>query len=306
MGFTARSPGATVPFWISPPILRLRLAMMAIPRQHRNNAGRTKPGVIGVAVLLLVLLSGCTLMSTDRQISYGLAHFKMGLNGQAIPPLVSAAAALERENPADPRLVDVLIALGTMAMSEKRYDFADNYFAGALKAAEGLQPPDPVRLRNALVNLGMYSLTRQRLQEAVPLLTRACTLSEKFEKREFHAIDLDNLASAYQSLKQIGRANELQSTALRVVNDVTDESMLARTKGTILHNLAATYEELGQDAEAEQTFKSALAVLISGGTSVEPWRVETARRSWAKFLRKKGREKEAQAIEARAVEPVAR
>lgn len=248
------------------------------------------------SALVAISLSGCLYMSTDRQISYGLAHYQMGLYNQAIPALASAANSLETDNPSDPRFVDVLIALGSMAQSEKRYDLADNFYLKALKAAEALQPVDNVRLRNALVNLGMYAMARERLQDAVPLLMRACTLSEKFENREFHAIDLDNLATAYQSLKQYQQASELQLSALKVVNELAGGNTLAGTKGTIHHNLATTYQELGRDAEAETSFKTALAILTSGGASVEPWRVATARRSYAKYLRKVGREKEAQEL----------
>lgn len=278
---------------------------MRTVRQLRKSAWHIKAGLIGALALMLVSLSGCLYMSTDRQVSYGLTHFEMGLYNQAIPPLVTAANSLEKENPSDPRFVDVLIALGSMAQSEKRYDLADNFYPKALKVAETLQPVDHVRLRNALVNLGMYSMSRQRLQDAVPLLIRACTLSEKFEKREFHAIDLDNLATAYHSLKLVQQASELQLKALQVVNEVTGENILARTKGTILYNLATSYEELDRNAEAEQSFKRALAVLISGGASVESWRVEIARRSYAKHLRKNGREREAQEIEAMTIQPVA-
>ena len=203
---------------------------MRTVRQLRKSAWHIKAGLIGALALMLVSLSGCLYMSTDRQVSYGLTHFEMGLYNQAIPPLVTAANSLEKENPSDPRFVDVLIALGSMAQSEKRYDLADNFYPKALKVAETLQPVDHVRLRNALVNLGMYSMSRQRLQDAVPLLIRACTLSEKFEKREFHAIDLDNLATAYHSLKLVQQASELQLKALQVVNQVTGENILARTK----------------------------------------------------------------------------
>jgi tetratricopeptide (TPR) repeat protein len=235
---------------------------------------------------------GCQYFSTDYQITYGLNHYQMGLFDIAIPPLMSAAKSLEGKDPPDPRLVDVLIALGTMAMSEKRNDLATDFFPKALKAAEKLSPPDTRRLRNALVNLGMFYSDNDRAADAIPILERAAVISEKFppSEREFYAIDLDNIASAHQNLKQWAEALELEQKSLEVANPLTAGKYLASTKGTILNNLGRSYLEIGRNAEAEANFKQAIAVL-SAGPNVEPWRIRTAQDSYADLLRRTGREK---------------
>src|SRR6185369_7189916 len=85
--------------------------------------------------LSFLAICGCHYFSTEDQINYGLNHYKMGAYGEAIPALISAARSLEKENPPDPRLVDVLLALGSMAESERRDDLAADFYPRALKAA---------------------------------------------------------------------------------------------------------------------------------------------------------------------------
>lgn len=262
----------------------------------------TKTLLIALAALCLTIW-GCHYFSTESQITYGLNHYEMGLYKQAIPPLISAAESLEKKSPPDPRLVDVLIALGNMAQSDKRDELAADFYPRALKAAEAVQPTDNTRLRNALVHTGMFYSYHKRAQEALPLLQRAAAISEKFDNREYHAIDLDNLALAHYNLKQYQQASELQLRALKVANELTSGRFLARTKGTILHNLGTSFIELGRNKEAEESFKQSIAVLTSAGSEVEPWRIETAKKSYAELLRKTGRAKEAPELEAPALQP---
>ncbi len=254
-----------------------------------------------VLAALITLCSGCHYFSTESQINYGLNHYKMGLYNQAIPPLISAAESLEKENPPDPRLVDVLVALGTMAQAEKRDDLAANFYPRALKAAEALRPTDNTRLRNALVHAGIFYSGHEQTPEALPLLQRAAAISERLEDREYHAIDLDNLALAHQNLKQYLEASELQLRALKVTNELKSGQYLSGTKGTILHNLGSSYVELGRYKDAEKYFKESIAVLTSVGREVEPWRVNTAKKSYADLLRRTGRTEEAKKLEAPAL-----
>jgi tetratricopeptide (TPR) repeat protein len=192
-----------------------------------------------------------------------------------------------------------------MAMSEKRHDLAADFFPRALKAAESLRPNDNKRLRNALVNLGMFYSSHERSKEAVPTLDRAAAISERFagQDREFYAIDLDNLASAHQNLKQYPEAIDLQLKALNIANQLTSGKYLVTTKGVILHNLGASYVELGRYKEAEANFKESISVLSSGGRDVEAWRLKTAKRSYADLLHRTGREREAQELEVPAPQP---
>jgi len=253
-----------------------------------------------LAAFVTVSLSGCLYFSTERQINYGLNHYEMGLYDLAIPPLMTAAESLESKSPPDPRLVEVLIALGTMATSKERKDLVADFFPRALKAAEALSPVDNKRLRNALVNLGMFYAHNERPREAVPLLKRAAIISNGFDDQVFHAIDLDNIAFAYQRFGKYVEASEYSLKALAVIEPLTAGKYLVRTKGVILNNLAASYVELARYAEAEARFKQSLAVLQSAPAEGEPWRLETARKSYADLLRRTGRSKEADELESRS------
>jgi len=247
-----------------------------------------------------MMLSGCMYFSTERQINYGLNHYEMGLYDLAISPLVSAAESLEKKSPPDPRLVEVLIALGDMAMAKDRRDLAADFFPRALKAAEAVSPIDNKRLRNALVNLGKFYAYNGRPREAVPLLQRAAMISNTLGEPVFHAIDLDNIGGAYQQLGQYSEASEYSRKALTVIEPVTTGKYLTRTRGVILHNLAASYVELSRYAEAESLFKQSLAILQSAPGEVEPWRLRTVRKSYADLLRRMGRSKEAAEMERQA------
>lgn len=248
------------------------------------------------SIYFVALLSGCVILSTERQINYGLNHYKMGLFNHAIPPLVSAAESLEKKSPPDPRLVEVLIALGEMAASTKRNDLAADFFPRALKAAEALKPQDNVRLRNSLVHLGNFYLAG-RAAEAVPLLTRAEVISRTLEDQVLHAIDQDNLALAYQGTKDYARANALSLQALETLKNVKTGNLVPRTKGIILYNLGYSHMETGRYKEAEAHFKESLALLQSDPAGVESWRVKTVIKAKADLFRRTGRNKEADDLE---------
>jgi tetratricopeptide (TPR) repeat protein len=239
-------------------------------------------------------LSGCQYFSTEYQINYGLNHYEMGLYDLAIPPLMTAAKTLEGKIPPDPRLVEVLVALGTMAMNTERKDLAADLFLRALKAAEVLNPADSNRIRNALNNLGMFYAENKRAREAIPVLKRAAAISIDIGEQVYYAIDLDNIGFAHQRLGEYTEASEYSLKALDVIEHVTSGKYIGRTKGVVLHNLAAAYVELSRYVEAEENFKKSLAVLQSAPAEVEPWRLETTRKSYADFLNRMGRLKEAE------------
>ena len=239
----------------------------------------------------LALVAGLAHADTERDINYGLNHYHMGLYKQAIRPLQSAARDLEGKSPPDPRLVEVLIALGNMAAAEKRQDLADGFFPRALKAAEALQPPDERKVRNALSNMGLY-LARERREQSLAALQRAAGISARFQGEEqvMHAIDLDNIAFAYQQLKRYPEAAEQGQKALARVKPLTQGKYLARTKGVIMHNLASTYVELQRYPEAEALFAESLAVLRAAPRGeVESWRFKVAEDARADLLKRTGR-----------------
>lgn len=254
-------------------------------------------GALGTTILIVCItasLSGCLYFSTEYQITYGLNHYEIGLYDLAIPPLVTAAKSLEGKTPPDPRLVEVFIALGTMAMSKEHKDLAVDFFPTALKVAEALNPTDSKRLRNALVNLGMFYAENERPREAIPLLKRAATISIGLDEQVYYAMDLDNIGFAHQRLGEYAEASEYSLKALAVIEHVATGKYIARTKGVIFHNLASAYVELSRYVEAEANLKRSLALLQSAPAEVEPWRLEMTRKSYADFLHRTGRLKEAE------------
>jgi tetratricopeptide (TPR) repeat protein len=281
---------------------RVRVSIMPASILNRLIARMPRvPGALGSTILIVCItasLSGCLYFSTEYQITYGLNHYEMGLYDLAIPPLVTAAKSLEGKTPPDSRLVEVFIALGTMAMRTEHKDLAVDFFPKALKVAEALNPADSRRLRNALVNLGMFYAENERPREAIPLLKRAATISIGLDGQVYYAIDLDNIGFAHQRLGEYAEASEYSLKALDVIEHVTTGNYIARTKGVILHNLASAFVELNRYVEAEANFKKSLAVLQSAPAEVEPWRLEMTKKSYADFLHRIGRLKEAEEIGA--------
>jgi formamidopyrimidine-DNA glycosylase len=62
--------------------------------------------------------------------------------------------------------------------------------------------------------------------------------------------------------------------------------------------------EIGRHQEAEASFKESIAVLTMDQREVEPWRIRTAKKSYADLLRRMGREKEAKDLESQIEAPV--
>ncbi len=260
-------------------------------------ARQTRWAALVASIALTIVLSGCLYVSTERQINYGLNHYEMGLYDLAIPPLVTAAESLEKGSPPDARLVDVFLALGDMAVKKDRKDLATGFYARALKASETLKPTDNKRLRNALVNSGMFYTYNGRPKDALPLLQRAAAISRDLGEPILNAIDVDNIGAAYQELHQYSEASQYSRRALAIIQPVKTGRYLVRTNGVILHNLAVSYVKLNRYGEAEPLFKQSLALLESTPTEVEPWRVRTVRKSYADLLRRTGRINEADEME---------
>jgi tetratricopeptide (TPR) repeat protein len=260
-------------------------------------------GRLTLVCAIAALPTGCLLVSTDYQVNYGLNHYAMGLDSLAIPPLLSAAESLEKADPPDRRLPQVLIALGNMATRDKRFDLAEDFYGRALKAAAALPLPDENILRNALVSGGMFYLGQNRAAEAAPLFERAAGISEQPPRfpRTLHAIDLDNLGQAYSQQGHHAEGVALSVRALRVLDEAPSGPDAIKTRGIILHNLGYSYAEQGRYAEAETHYRRALEILApSAGPPVgETWRVQTVLTNYAVLLRKLGRNEEAKMLEAR-------
>ena len=254
-----------------------------------------------VFVIFTMILSGCQYFSTDSQINYGMNHYKMGLYDRAIPYLLSAVKELENKEPTDPRLPQILIALGNMAISTKEENRVEDFFQRALKAAEKLTPTDTVQIRNALVHLGLYYHAHDREQEAVPLLKRASLISEDSANQVLYAIDLDNLGQAIDKLGRHEEANQLSLKALNVLDSLTQGEEEVKARGVILYNLAWSYMTQQKFSDAEQLYKQALNLLEDKASAqVESWRIKTVLKGYAKLLRQTNRIEEAKTLESRA------
>ncbi len=255
------------------------------------------------SLLALIFVSGCVAFSTERQVNYGLNHYRMGLYNQAIPHLVDAANSLEQTSPPDPRLVDVLIALGVMAESKKRNDLAADFYPRALKAADTIKPADITRVRNALVYSGIYYLGQHRYGDAEPLLQRVVTITAQDQSfpRMLHAIDLDNLSLAYSGLGRYAEAEALSARALHVLDKTIVNADTIKTRGVIFYNLAYLLDQQRRDTEAESLYLQALNTLAPPGHTpiAETWRIDTVLQNYANFLHRIGRDKEAKALELR-------
>ena len=196
-------------------------------------------GLVTAITALSFISPGCHYFNTESQIDSGLNHYEMGLYNQ-VSLLSSQPPMAERGGPPNPRLVEILLALGDMAQSEKRNDMAADFYPRALKAAEALKPVDNERLRNAFVRTGMFYSYHERAAEAYRC--RACRSTVGGIRRSgVFAIDLDDLAFAHQNQKRYEKAVQLQSKALKIADKLPTAKY--PNKGTILHNLGSSYME---------------------------------------------------------------
>jgi tetratricopeptide (TPR) repeat protein len=252
-----------------------------------------------LVVVFLSLLAGC--LSTDQLIGTGLAHYKMGADGAAVPRLLQGVRELEQSNPTDPRLVTALIALGEMAASDKKYTLSEDFFRRALAKAESLQPPDDTLLRNANVSIGFFYLNRDRSEDAALFFERTLIISERNGswKRTLYAVDLDNLAVARFRTNRFNEADDLSLKAIAILEGMQTDQEVAKHKGLVLSNLAYSYQKQGRNSEAETLFRRSLEILDPpGGPPVgEAWRIKGLRKVYADFLRQQNRNEEANFIE---------
>jgi len=251
--------------------------------------------VIGTLALVQAL-AGCA--SSGSQVDSGLWHHNAGLSNQAIPRLLSGVPALERSNPADPRLPTAYVALGDLASADRSFDAADGFYKKALQSARTYHPANATLNRNARVHGGNFLRAQGRNVEAIPLLTEAVAISEGDASmpRILYAIDLDNLSVAYGSLPDDARAQQLSQRALDVLDGIEQTHAVKATRGVVLYNAAYRLAEKGQDAQAETYYRQSLAAVSAYG---EKWRARVVRDAYATLLRKMGREAEAAALDAK-------
>lgn len=224
----------------------------------------------------------------------------MGLYDKAIPALVSAAKALESSDYPDPRLPQVLNALGNMAISTGEGHRAEDFFLRALKSAEKLTPEDKMKTRNTLVHLGLFYSERDRAKEAVPLLERAARISEEGTDRVLFAIDLDNLDLNFERLNLHKKSNTLSLKAVEILDSLPPEKEDVVTRALILYNLAWSYKNQKRYTEAEPLYRKSL-YLFENETrgQIQNWQIKTVLKGYANLLRQTNRNDEAVVMESR-------
>ena len=240
-----------------------------------------------------IALFGCA--STDQQIDSGLWHYKAGLSGEAIPRLVSGVESLEATRPSDPRLPQAYLALGDMAVRDKRPDLAETYYKRSLESVTKYHATNDRLVRNTAVEAGNFYLAQRRFREAEPLLMRATEISSKFTPAtKLHVSDLDNLSLAVEGAGRLDEADALSDKALVVLATLPSSKENVATRGVVFYNRAYRCAKRGQYVMAESYYRRALADIAS---SAEPWRVKVVRTQFADFLRKQGRAAEANEVE---------
>ncbi len=247
----------------------------------------------GLLLVAALLLAGCA--SSGDRVNSGLWHHQAGLWAQAGPRLADGVPALERQNPADPRLPTAYLALGDMAAAAGRPEAADDDYGHALRSARTYHAGNPTLLRNALVRRGNFLRERGRAAEAIALLSEAEAISarEADVPKVLNAIDLDNLSVAYQTVPDLPQAERLSRRALAVLDTLEQTPAVGSTRGVVLYNAACGLAQAGRDAEAEALYRQALPLVSKGP---DRWRVEVVRKQYAQLLQKMGRDAEAKAM----------
>lgn len=242
----------------------------------------------------IFILFGCA--STDQNIDSGLWHYNAGLYNEAIPRLLSGTDSLYKSNPSDVRLPEAYLALAHMAANNKRFDIAEKYYIQAISVAEKFNSHDARIMRNVTTSAGNYYLENKQYSEAIPLLERALEFSKNNDSiaRKLYAIDLDNLGLANEAVGHHVEAEALSQQALTVLSTLSSTPEIVSIRGVVLYNIAYRNAERGNVTEAEKYYKLALADI---SVSSESWRIKTVKTNYAEFLKKLGRNAEAEAIE---------
>ena len=243
---------------------------------------------------ICVALSACA--SAGDNVNSGLWHFNAGLSGQAIPLLLQGVPALEASDPDDPRVPRGYVALGDLAVQDKKADLAGQFYGKALANVRAHQARTPSTVRSTLVSVGMYYLNTDRPADALKLLSEAAGISEREASipRYLYAIDLDNVGVAQTALKNYAEAERFSASALRVLDTLEQSTDVKRAKGIVLFNLGYSVAQGSKDVEAEANYREALALVSAGG---DRRRAKRIAEEYAKLLRKLDRPFEALQLE---------
>lgn len=241
----------------------------------------------------IFILFGCA--STSQNIDSGLWHYNAGLYDEAIPRLLSGTESLNKSNPSDTRLPSAYLALAHMAANDKRFDIAEKYYKQAISVAEKYNSNDKRIIRNVSSSAGNYYLDNRQYSEAIPLLERAVAISKNNESiaRKLYAIDLDNLGLANDAVGHHVETDILSQKALNVLSTLSSTPEILSIRGVVFYNIAYRNAERGNVTEAKQYYKRALSDIL---VSDESWRIKTVKTNYSEFLKKLGRNAEAEEV----------
>jgi tetratricopeptide (TPR) repeat protein len=173
--------------------------------------------------------------------SLGMTYEYSGDNERAEAAL-KKALDLSRQNlkTDDPQLATVLNDLGTLKLSENRYDEAEPFFRQAVTIFERTDSPELVSVYS---NLGHVLVSEEKLQEAEMFFQKAIDIGEKKYGPDSPELapPLNNLAMLYDREKRVDEARKLLQRAISNLERApsTDPSRLALFK--------KNYEELQQE-----------------------------------------------------------
>ncbi len=179
---------------------------------------------------------------------------------RALPLREEALALQEARAPGSADLVDNLGRLATIRGQIGPEDEARKLYDRWLSLAEALDPPQPVRVAEARIGLGLHVLARHELQDAARQFNEAIALSARNDlPASVMAEAYRSLADVHQAVGELDAAREAaeRAVALRVEANGEDavETALARV------TLAQVLIDLGELDAADALFNRSLETL---------------------------------------------
>jgi len=202
--------------------------------------------------------------------------------------------------PENPELVSALHNLALIYIDQGHYHTAEEYLRRALAIMTKAFGPDHLRVTGSLGHLGYLYLKTGRYEESEQHLQKAIAILEKEADPE------DSEIAAYLSdLGQVcfktGRYNEAEQHLMRAlaIGNKKGEKVDPEVNAGILGRLGCLYDRgFGRYADAESYFRNALKI-IEQNPELNSAEAEEIRSEYADFLRRLGRGKEAENLQAR-------
>jgi len=160
----------------------------------------------------------------------------------------------ESAEQADPLRGQVVTSASAFALIQGDYPEATRLSEESLRLAHG--QADPVRIANALSNLGAVVLAGGDTARARPLLEEAVALVHELEEKPVTARAINNLGDLALTVGEYAQAETLFQESLVLLRELGDTSNVARS----LFNLGAAALQLGRHEEALSRFRESIAL----------------------------------------------